>query len=146
MGQVYQCRWRICREINVLSSLEYHMFYVLYPFVTYYLLYLVIGAEEQYKERMRIEKRMLRKKKRRFHEEQVKQLETSIHRRRFYRLVNDIGKDFRRYIKALRDSSGLTLNEIPAIMNRWKQYFKDLLGDSEMEVSYVRKETEQETN
>jgi hypothetical protein len=26
MGQVYQCWWRICREINVLSRFEYHMF------------------------------------------------------------------------------------------------------------------------
>jgi hypothetical protein len=32
MRQVYQCWWRICREINVLSRIEYHMFYVLYPF------------------------------------------------------------------------------------------------------------------
>jgi hypothetical protein len=36
MGQVYQCWWRICREINF-SRFEYHMFYVLYPFVTYLL-------------------------------------------------------------------------------------------------------------
>jgi hypothetical protein len=36
-GQVYQCWWRICREIKVLSRLEYHMLYVLYPFVTYLL-------------------------------------------------------------------------------------------------------------
>jgi hypothetical protein len=35
MGQVYQCWWRTCREINVFSPrFEYHMFYVLYPFVT----------------------------------------------------------------------------------------------------------------
>jgi hypothetical protein len=32
MGQVYQCWWRICREINVFSRFEYHKFYVLYPF------------------------------------------------------------------------------------------------------------------
>jgi hypothetical protein len=31
-------------------------------------------------------------------------------------------------------------------MNRWKQYFRDLLDASDMEVSYMRKETEQETN
>jgi hypothetical protein len=31
--QVYQCWWRICQEINVLSRFEYHMFYILYPFV-----------------------------------------------------------------------------------------------------------------
>jgi hypothetical protein len=37
MGQVYQCWWRICREINVFSRFEYHMFYVVYPFVTYLL-------------------------------------------------------------------------------------------------------------
>jgi hypothetical protein len=37
MGQAYQCWWRICREINVLSSFEYHMFYVLYPFASYLL-------------------------------------------------------------------------------------------------------------
>jgi hypothetical protein len=35
MGQVYECWWRVCREINVLSSFGYHMFYVLYPFVAY---------------------------------------------------------------------------------------------------------------
>jgi hypothetical protein len=33
-GQMYQCRWSIYREINVLSTFECHMFYVLYPFVT----------------------------------------------------------------------------------------------------------------
>jgi hypothetical protein len=37
MEQVYQCWWRMCREINVLSMFEYHMFYVLYRFVTYLL-------------------------------------------------------------------------------------------------------------
>jgi hypothetical protein len=37
MAQVYQCWWRICREINVFPRFEYHTFYVLYPFVTYVL-------------------------------------------------------------------------------------------------------------
>jgi hypothetical protein len=32
-----KCLWRICREINVFSRFEYHMFYVLYPFVIYLL-------------------------------------------------------------------------------------------------------------
>jgi hypothetical protein len=35
MGQVYQCWWRIRREMNVFSRFEYHMFYVLYLLVTY---------------------------------------------------------------------------------------------------------------
>jgi hypothetical protein len=37
MGQVYQWWWRICREINVFPRFKYHMFYVLFPFVTYLL-------------------------------------------------------------------------------------------------------------
>jgi hypothetical protein len=37
MGQVYQCCWRICRETNVFSGFEYHVFCVLYTFVIYLL-------------------------------------------------------------------------------------------------------------
>jgi hypothetical protein len=37
MGQVYQCRWRICWEINVFPWFKHHMFNVLYPFVTHLL-------------------------------------------------------------------------------------------------------------
>jgi hypothetical protein len=35
MEQMYQCSWRIYREINVFCRFEYHIFYVLYTFVTY---------------------------------------------------------------------------------------------------------------
>jgi hypothetical protein len=35
MGQVYQFWWSKYREINVFPRFEYHMFYVLYPFVTF---------------------------------------------------------------------------------------------------------------
>jgi hypothetical protein len=35
--KVYQRWWKKCREINILSRLEYHTLYVLYPFVTYLL-------------------------------------------------------------------------------------------------------------
>jgi hypothetical protein len=31
MGQVYQCWWRISREISVFPRIEYQIFYVLYP-------------------------------------------------------------------------------------------------------------------
>jgi hypothetical protein len=38
MGQFYQCWWRVYGEINVFfPRFQYHMFYVLYPFVTYLL-------------------------------------------------------------------------------------------------------------
>jgi hypothetical protein len=46
MVQVYQCWLRICREINVFPRFEHHMFYVLYPFVTYLLTLLVIYSLE----------------------------------------------------------------------------------------------------
>jgi hypothetical protein len=36
MGQVYQCWWRICLE-KFFLTFKYHMFYVLYQFVTYFL-------------------------------------------------------------------------------------------------------------
>jgi hypothetical protein len=42
MGQVYQYWWRIWRDINVSSGLEYHTFCVLYEFVTYLPSFLVI--------------------------------------------------------------------------------------------------------
>jgi hypothetical protein len=34
MGQVYQYWWWMCREVNVFPRFEYHIFYVLYSFVT----------------------------------------------------------------------------------------------------------------
>jgi hypothetical protein len=37
MAQVYECWWRICQEIHFFPRFEYHMFYILYPFVTYLL-------------------------------------------------------------------------------------------------------------
>jgi hypothetical protein len=37
MGQVYQFWRRIHREMNVFPRFEYHMFYVLYTFVSYLL-------------------------------------------------------------------------------------------------------------
>jgi hypothetical protein len=33
MGEVYQCWWRICQEMNAFFRFEYHVFYVLYQFV-----------------------------------------------------------------------------------------------------------------
>jgi hypothetical protein len=37
MGEVYQCWWRVCREINILSRFGYYIFYILYTYVTYLL-------------------------------------------------------------------------------------------------------------
>jgi hypothetical protein len=45
MGRVYQCCCRICREINVFSMFEYHMFYVLYPFVTCLLTVVILSHD-----------------------------------------------------------------------------------------------------
>jgi hypothetical protein len=34
---VYQQWWRVCQGMDGLSMFEHHIFYVLYPFVTYLL-------------------------------------------------------------------------------------------------------------
>jgi hypothetical protein len=34
MGQVYQCWWRICGGRNIFPRFKYHMFNILYPFVS----------------------------------------------------------------------------------------------------------------
>jgi hypothetical protein len=41
MEQAYLCWWRICREMNVFSRLEYHIFDDLYPFVAYLLTFTI---------------------------------------------------------------------------------------------------------
>jgi hypothetical protein len=38
MEQAYKCRWKIYREINVFCRFEYHIFCLLYPFVSYLLI------------------------------------------------------------------------------------------------------------
>jgi hypothetical protein len=94
-------------------------------------------VEEQYKEMRRIEKRLHRKKKREYYEEQMKQVEnlhTQKESRRPYRLVSNIRKDFRPYTKACRDNNGQILNETSVVMKRWKHHFQELLGNTEEEI------------
>jgi hypothetical protein len=66
------------------------------------------GAEERYKEMRRIEKRIHREKKKEYCEEQMKQVE-ELHgqkeSRRMYRLVHDIGKEFKPYTTVCRDGT-----------------------------------------
>jgi hypothetical protein len=46
-----------------------------------------------------------------------------------YRLVNDIRKEFKRYTTACRESTGMILNEPSEIMERWKNFFQNLVRD-----------------
>jgi hypothetical protein len=39
MGQVYQCRWRICREINALNMFEYHNYIHFLDFKSIYIFF-----------------------------------------------------------------------------------------------------------
>jgi hypothetical protein len=85
--------------------------------------YFIRGSEERYKEMRRLQKRIVRKKTRKFHEKQMKQAEPLCMQkesRRFFLLANDIRKECRPHIKACRDSDELNINKTPAIMNRWK--------------------------
>jgi hypothetical protein len=48
-----------------------------------------------------------------------------------YRLVNDIRKEFKSYMTVCRDSTGMILSEPSEITERWRQYFQNLLTNSD---------------
>ena len=77
------------------------------------------GAEENYKEMRRGEKRIQKKKKREFHKDQEKEIE-NLHgqkeSRRMYRLVNYTRKEYKLYTFACRDNNGLILIDSLQIM------------------------------
>jgi hypothetical protein len=87
--------------------------------------------EEGYKE-MRRKKRIHRKKNKEYYEEQMKQVE-KLHgqkeSRRMYRLVNCFRKEFKPYMTVCRNSTVMILSEPFEIMERWRQYFQNLLTD-----------------
>jgi alpha-galactosidase/6-phospho-beta-glucosidase family protein len=77
------------------------------------------GAEERYKEMRKMEKRIRRKKKKEYYDEQMKQVQ-KLHgqkeSRRMYRLVNDIKKEFKIYMTVCGDKTGVILSEPSEVM------------------------------
>jgi uncharacterized membrane protein YgaE (UPF0421/DUF939 family) len=98
------------------------------------------GAEEGYKEMRRMEKRIHRKKKKEYYKEQMKQVE-KLHEqkdsRRMYQLVNNIRKEFKPYVTVCRDSTGMILSELPEIIERWRQYFQNLLTELDTTITEI---------
>jgi hypothetical protein len=48
-----------------------------------------------------------------------------------YHLVNNIRKEFKPYMTVCRDSTGMILREPSEIVEQWRQYFQNLLRDSD---------------
>jgi hypothetical protein len=46
-----------------------------------------------------------------------------------YQLVNDIRNEFKPYMTACRDSTGMVLNESSENMEQWSQHFQNLQRD-----------------
>jgi len=79
---------------------------------------------------------------------QVEKLHRQKEGRRMYKLVNDIRNEFKPYMTACRDSTGMVLNEPSANMEQWSQHFQNLLRDPNVmsvitqEMGEVEKNTE----
>ncbi|GFG38153.1 hypothetical protein Cfor_04817 [Coptotermes formosanus] len=99
----------------------------------------VTGKEERMK-------RIHRKKRKEYYKEQKKQVE-KLHGekecRRMYRLVNDIRKEFKSYMTVCRDSTGMILSEPSEITERWRQYFQNLLTNSDTISTEISHELEE---
>jgi hypothetical protein len=59
--------------------------------------------------------------------------EVSLHNgtRKFYRMVNDMRKEFKPRILACQKKDGETINNKSEILERWNQYFQELLEGKE---------------
>lgn len=83
-----------------------------------------------YKERRAHEKKVIRRKKRDFEEDQVKRLDNINpykESRKFYQQVTDI-RGHRTRVKLCRDENNRLLSDRSSIMKRWQEHFHNLLG------------------
>jgi mannitol-1-phosphate/altronate dehydrogenase len=91
-------------------------------------------AVENYKQLRGEEKTIHKKNKRIFQENILKEIEElNLHNetRRFYRMVNKMRKEFKPRISACRKKEGEMINNKREILERWNQYFQELLEGKE---------------
>ncbi|CAH0722451.1 unnamed protein product, partial [Brenthis ino] len=88
---------------------------------------------EEYKERRRREKHLHKKKKRLREEQQLREIASSYTQketRNFYNQVNRGRKEFKPRTTACRSKNGQLLNDKDEIVQRWAEYFRELLNSS----------------
>jgi hypothetical protein len=71
---------------------------------------------------------------------EIENLNSQKESRKFYKLVNNKRKDFKSRITACRKLNGKITNDKGKILERWKEYFKELLDGQEEE-----EQTQEET-
>ncbi|PNF36727.1 hypothetical protein B7P43_G12357 [Cryptotermes secundus] len=89
------------------------------------------GAVEKYREARRKEKRLHKKKKREYDKQELIELEhlrSSNEIRAFYQKLNKSRKDFQPRTTLCRDKEGTILSSDEEILERWPQYFEELLN------------------
>ncbi|PNF42710.1 hypothetical protein B7P43_G14181 [Cryptotermes secundus] len=94
------------------------------------------GAVEEYCEVRRKEKRLHKKKKREYDKQELIELEhlrSSNEIRAFYQKLNKSRKDFQPRSTLCRDKEGTILSSDEAILERWAQYFEELLNSNASE-------------
>ncbi|PSN37742.1 hypothetical protein C0J52_22729 [Blattella germanica] len=95
------------------------------------------NSEERYIEERREEKKIHRRKKKIYFEERLQRIEelnTQKESRNFYKLINNMRKDFKPRISAFRKKNGEITNDTNEILDTWKEHFKELLdGEDQAE-------------
>jgi hypothetical protein len=112
-----------CKEVTLKKNLAYKE-----------MIHYTREAIENYKQLGREEKNVHKKKKRTYQEEILKEIEelTSHNEtRRFYRRVNDMKKEINPRILACQKKDGEIITNNCEILERWNQYFKELLDGKE---------------
>ena len=91
------------------------------------------SSTEQYRDKRREEKRIHRRKKRKFQNDRLLEIETYREHKNiqtFYKVVNNERKSFKPRSNLCRDSEGNILTNKDGILNRWNEYFNTLLNGS----------------
>ncbi|CAK1591299.1 unnamed protein product [Parnassius mnemosyne] len=91
------------------------------------------GRGEEYKKRRRREKHLHKRKKRSYEEQQLREIASSYTQketRNFYNQVNGGRKEFKPRTTACRSKNGQLLNDKDEIVQRWAEYFRELLNSS----------------
>ncbi|PSN42661.1 hypothetical protein C0J52_13043 [Blattella germanica] len=103
------------------------------------------NSEERYREERREEKKIHRRKKKIYFEEQLQRIEelnAQKESRKFYKLINNMRKDFKPRISTSRKKNGEITNDTNEILDTWKEHLKELL-DGEDQVDTVVENVEE---
>ena len=94
------------------------------------------ASTDKYQEARRKEKQVHKRKKKQYENNQIEKLEELGQQnqiRQFYRDINKVRKDFKPRLTICKSKSGDIITGKGDILNRWKDYFYELLNSMEQE-------------